>query len=305
MRPQALHGEPVVLRTADGTDLQGVVYAPQGSRRRAVLVAGGLCIPQRFYAPFATWLAQRGHLVLSFDLRGMGASRRPEHRHSLRGLDADMLTWARQDFPAAVQALSDRAGGEPVALIGHSLGAHHAAMTDAATQERIDTVVSVAAGSGYWRDWAAPSRRLAPLMLHLAAPLLTPLLGYFPGKALRMVGDLPGPAMRQWTRWCRHPGFAWGAEPQQVLPSLQSARFRIEAFSFTDDDAMTENCTRKLLEAMPHARSRLQVIQPADVGLPAIGHVGAFRREASQALWPLLEQAMDEGAGQPHLEVLM
>jgi len=93
----------------------------------------------------------------------MGASRRPEHRHSLRGLDADMLTWARQDFPAAVQALSDRAGGEPVVLIGHSLGAHHAAMTDAATQARIDTVVSVAAGSGYWRDWAAPSRRLAPL----------------------------------------------------------------------------------------------------------------------------------------------
>jgi len=222
----------------------------------------------------------------------MGASRRPEHRHSLRGLDADMLTWARQDFSAAVQALSDRAGGEPVVLIGHSLGAHHAAMTDAATQERIDTVVSVAAGSGYWRDWAAPSRRLAPLMLHLAAPLLTPLLGYFPGKALRMVGDLPGPAMRHWTRWCRHPGFAWGAEPLQVLPSLQSAHFRIEAFSFTDDDAMTENCTRKLLEAMPHAKSRLHVIQPAAVGLPAIGHVGAFRREASQALWPLLERAM-------------
>ena len=83
-----------------------------------------------------------------------------------------------------------------------------------------------------------------------------------------------------------------GAEPQQVLPSLQSARFRIEAFSFTDDDAMTENCTRKLLEAMPHAKSRLHVIQPAAVGLPAIGHVGAFRREASQALWPLLERAM-------------
>jgi predicted alpha/beta hydrolase len=90
-------------------------------------------------------------------------------------------------------------------------------------------------------------------MLHLAAPVLTPLLGYFPGKALRMVGDLPAPAMRQWTRWCRHPGFAWGAEPDLVMPALQSARFRIEAFSFTDDDAMTEGCTRKLLAAMPNA----------------------------------------------------
>ena len=156
------------------------------------------------------------------------------------------------------------------------------------------TVVSVAAGAGYWWDWAAPSRRLAPLMLHLAAPLLTPLLGYFPGKALRMVGDLPGPAMRQWTRWCRHPEFAWGAEPDLVRPSLQSARFRIEAFSFTDDDAMTENCTRKLLAAMPNVRSNLQVIEPQTLGLPTIGHIGAFRPQASRSLWPLLEQAMGD-----------
>jgi predicted alpha/beta hydrolase len=295
MKPQAAGGEPVELRTADGTDLQGVLYRPTGQHRRAVLVAGGLGIPQRFYAPFATWLAQRGHLVMTFDLRGMGASRRPEHRRSLRGLDADMLTWARQDFPAAVQALSDMVNGEPIALIGHSLGAHHAVMTDAHTQTRIETLVSVAAGSGYWRDWAAPSRRVAPLMLHLAAPLLTPLLGYFPGKALRMVGDLPGPAMRQWTRWCRHPGFAWGAEPDLVQPGLQSARFRIEAFSFTDDDAMTENCTRQLLAATPNAPSKLIVVKPGDRGLARIGHTGAFRREAADVLWPMFEAAVLNG----------
>lgn len=291
MTPQATGSQPVELRTADGTDLQGVLYRPTAQHRRAVLVAGGLGIPQRFYAPFATWLAQRGHLVMTLDLRGMGASRRPEHRRSLRGLDADMLTWARQDFPAAVQALSDMVNEDSIVLIGHSLGAHHAVMTDADTQARIETLVSVAAGSGYWRDWAAPSRRLAPLMLHLAAPLLTPLLGYFPGKALRMVGDLPGPAMRQWTRWCRNPDFAWGAEPDLVQPSLQSARFRIEAFSFTDDDAMTENCTRQLLAATPNAPSTVMVVKPDDVGLARIGHTGAFRREVAEALWPMFEQA--------------
>jgi predicted alpha/beta hydrolase len=284
--------EPVEFRTADGTDLQGVLYRPKGQHRRAVLVAGGLGIPQRFYTPFAAWLAQRGHLVMTFDLRGMGASRRPEHRRSLRGLDADMLTWARQDFPAAVRAVSDIANGDSIVVIGHSLGAHHAVMTDSEMQARIETLVSVAAGSGYWRDWAAPSRRLAPLMLHLAAPLLTPLLGYFPGKALRMVGDLPGPAMRQWTRWCRHPGFAWGAEPDLVQPNLLSARFRIEAFSFTDDDAMTETCTRKLLAALPNASATLHVIEPTQVGLSSIGHVGAFRRQASDMLWPIFEQAL-------------
>jgi len=255
---------------------------------RPVLISGGLGIPQRFYLPFARWLAGRGYLVMTFDLRGMGESRRPEHRRSLRGLQADMLTWARQDFTAAVARLHGIAQGAPIAVVGHSLGMHHAAMTDAATQRRIDLVVSVAAGSGYWRDWAAPSRRLAPLMLHLAAPVLTPVLGYFPGKALRMVGDLPGPAMRQWTRWCRHPGFAWGAQPELILPSLHSARFKVEAFSFTDDDAMSETCTRKLMAALPNARASIRVVAPADVGLKSIGHVGAFRTSAAEHLWPLL-----------------
>lgn len=54
---------------------------------------------------------------------------------------------------------------------------------------------------------------------------------------------------------------------------------------------MTENCTRKLLDAMPRAQSNLHVIEPQALGLSAIGHVGAFRPQASHALWPLLEQA--------------
>ncbi|MFZ4649855.1 MAG: alpha/beta fold hydrolase [Rubrivivax sp.] len=284
------------LRTADGTALQARVYRPSARTGRHVLISGGLGIPQRFYAPFAEWLAARGHGVMTFDLRGMGDSRRPEHRRSLRGLQADMLTWARQDFAAAVAWLHATAEGAPVAVVGHSLGMHHAAMTDEPTQQRIDRVVSVAAGSGYWRDWSAPSRTLAPLMLHLAVPLLTPLLGYFPGKTLRMVGDLPGPAVQQWTRWCRHPGFAWGAQPELILPSLHSARFRVDAFSFTDDDAMSETCTRKLMAALPHAQVSLRVVSPAEVGLKAIGHIGAFRATAAERLWPLMAASLDFGS---------
>lgn len=191
-----------------------------------------------------------------------------------------------------MRALSDRSGAEPIALVGHSLGLHHAAMTDAATQARLRVAVSVAAGSGYWRDWAPPAQRLAPLMLHLAEPLLTPLLGYFPGRQLGMVGDLPGSAARQWMHWCRHPDFAWGAQPDLVLDSLRSARFLIRAFSFTDDDAMTEECTRKLLAAMAHAPAVVQVVSPADVGMQAIGHVGPFRRSAEPLLWPRMESAL-------------
>jgi predicted alpha/beta hydrolase len=277
--------ESINFAAADGTPLVGTLYRGSGGAEPAVLVAGALGLPQRLYAPFAQWLAARGRTVMSFDLRGMGASRRPEHRRSLRGLQGDMLTWAQQDFAAAVQHLSQLQGGQAVVVVGHSLGLHHAGMTTLATQARIARAVGVASGSGYWRDWAAPSRRLAPLMFHLAGPLATALFGYFPGRRLGMVADLPAGVMRQWSRWCRHPGFAWGAEPERVLPSLQAARFPITAFSFTDDEAMTENCTRQLLAAFSQAPSELIRIAPAELGLQSIGHLGAFK-PACASLWP-------------------
>jgi predicted alpha/beta hydrolase len=284
-------GEPFDFHAADGTALAGVRYGHAGP---PVLMAGALAVPQRFYAAFCSWLAARGFQVLSFDPRGIGASL----RDSLREVRGDMLTWARQDFAAAVRLLAQGQQEGPVRVVGHSLGVHHAAMTDAATQALIGHVVSVAAGAGYWRDWAPASRRAAPLMLHLAGPLLTPLFGHFPGRRLGMVGNLPAGVMRQWSRWCRHPGFAWGAEPDAVRPSLASARFRITALAFGDDQTMTEACTRQLLAALPQAPSTLRLLQPAEVGLARIGHLGAFRPENGAALWPLLAQALEQRAAQ-------
>ena len=144
-------------------------------------------------------------------------------------------------------------------------------MGEAATQPRVAQAVGVAgvaggagywrrplppaAAAGYWYDSAAPSRRRAPRLLHVAGPLLTPLFGYCPGRRLGIVGDLPAGVTRQWgrwgrwcswcrwCRWCRHPDFAWGAEPALLRPSLDGVRFRVAAISFGDDEAMTKHCT--------------------------------------------------------------
>ena len=239
---QATDSQILPITTADGYHLNGTLFGAPRGHHAPILIAGGLGINQRFYQAFAQWLALHGHTVLTFDLRGMGASRPPGI--SLRSVQADMLTWAQQDFAAAVQTLCTVTGAQQATVIGHSLGAHHPAMTGPAAQARIHKLLSVAAGAGYWRDWAAPSRNKAPLMLHLAGPLLTPVWGYFPGKRLGMVGDLPAGVMRQWSRWCRHPQFAWGAEPDKLLGVLQAARYPIHALSFADDEALTLDCTR-------------------------------------------------------------
>jgi predicted alpha/beta hydrolase len=283
------------LLAADGQRLAAVLYRPTSPQaaqqhQHVVLVAGALGVPQRFYASFCRWLAERGHIAMSFDLRGIGASLGPGQ--SLRSVNADMLLWARQDFTAAVKGLCEQAGVAQVSVIGHSLGAHHAAMGTPDAQLRIAKLVSIAAGAGHWREWATPTRRLAPVLFYAAMPLLTPLFGYFPGQRLKMIGNLPAGVVWQFSQWCRHPEFAWGAEPEKVKPSLDAAKFPIHAIGFSDDETMTTSGIRKLLAVLPHAPHELESITPEQMGVARIGHTGAFRQAMQHKLWPHIEKCL-------------
>ena len=277
----------IEFTTADGTVLSGTLF--EGDvvpGALPVLIGSALAVNQRYYAAFAQWLSDQGRSVMTFDVRGLGASLKPGC--SVRNVKGDMLTWAQQDFAAAVRTLCVHAGANQVNVIGHSLGSHHPAMSLPTTQAQVAKLVSVAAGSGYWREWSAPSRKLAPLLLHVAVPMLTPLFGYFPGKRLGMVGDLPKGVINQWAGWCRHPDFAWGAQPELIRPLMLAARYPISAVSFSDDEAMSVTATEKYLTALPNAPSTMELLTPEQMGAKRIGHLGAFRREMQATLWPYL-----------------
>src|SRR4051812_22017297 len=106
----------VRLAAADGRSVAARFFTPPNDPVGAVLVAPAMGAQQRYYAPFARWLAAEGYLVATFDYRGVGESRdRP-----LRGFDADILDWARLDCGAVLDALAARAPGVPLHWVGHS-----------------------------------------------------------------------------------------------------------------------------------------------------------------------------------------
>src|SRR5439155_18921471 len=146
--------------------------------------------------PFAEWLAGQGFLVATFDYRGTGLSRPRE----LRGFRTDIFEWGRLDCAAMIDAVAARAPGKPLYWIGHSLGGQILAFVPNAS--RLAKAVTVATGSGYWRENSASIRPLAWWLWYVVAPLALAVCGYFPGRRLRKVGDLPGDVMRQWRRWC-------------------------------------------------------------------------------------------------------
>lgn len=265
----------VALTTADMTPIAARFYTPSIAARGAVVIVPAMGVPQSFYAPLATWLAREGYHTVTFDYRGMGKSR----RGPLSAVDADIITWAEQDTAAVLRALAVRAPSLPITWIGHSLGGQIVPFVQ--EHYAVSKVITVATGSGYWRENAAALRRRVWILWWLAVPLATPLFGYFPGKALGMVGDLPRGVARQWRAWCLDPEYA-GTEHRARFEAVATP---ITAISFTDDEMMSDANTSKLHALYSRAPRKMLRLSPGDAGIKRIGHFGFFRPEMREPLW--------------------
>ena len=268
----------VDLRSTGGAVIAARFHEPPARPVGAVVIGGAMGVKQDYYDAFAQWLATQGFLVASFDYRGMGDSQ----RGPLKSLKADLFDWA-DDFDAVIDETTKRSGDVPLYIVGHSLGAQLPGMLR--NRDRIAGLVSVAAGSGYWRDNAPPLKRIVLYFWYVLVPLATPLFGYFPGKKLRKVGDLPAGVIMQWRKWCLNPRYHVGAEGRMLREKFESARFPLVALSITDDELMTERGTHVLVDCYANAPRRVERIAPQEVQVRRIGHFGFFRDQFQSTLW--------------------
>lgn len=268
-----------LITAADGQRLAATFYPAQVTPHGTVLIVSAMGVTQSYYAPFAEWLAREGFYAATFDFRGIGASR----RGSLRGFRADILDWARLDCAAMVDALAARVPDVPLYWIGHSLGGQVLAFVP--NRERIAKAITVATGSGYWRENAPPLRRYVWWLWYVAAPVAIAVCGYFPGRRLRKVGDLPAEVMRQWRRWCLNPEYAVGVEGPSVRAAYAAVHTPIVSLSFTDDEYMSARNIESIHGFYVNAPRTMKRIAPHDIGVRRIGHFGFFRGGFEQSLW--------------------
>jgi predicted alpha/beta hydrolase len=267
------------VAASDGTLLAARFFEPAGAARGAVLIVPAMGTPQDYYQPFAEWLAAQGYLSATFDYRGTGLSR----TGALRGFKASIFDWAELDCAAMVDALAARAGNAPLYWIGHSLGGQILALVP--NRQRIAKAITVATGSGYWLE-NVPALRLKVWWLwFFIVPLALRLFGYFPGKALRKVGDLPRDVMAQWRRWCLDKDYAVGAEGERIRAQYASVRMPIVSLSFADDEMMSLRNTESIHAFYSGAPRTMRRIAPRDIGVPRIGHFGFFRARFEHSLW--------------------
>ena len=266
------------------------VYEPAGAARASVVIGGAMGVRQSFYEAFARWMAQQGFRVTTFDYRGHGDSL----HGAMRDVNADLFDWA-QDYEAVISAAKAALPMQPLYLLGHSLGAQLPGLLRKPGQ--VDGLLSVAAGSGYWRDNAPKLRRVVPYFWWVLVPLATRLCGYFPGRALKKVGDLPAGVILQWRRWCLHPAYSVGAEGPDVAQSYGAVRFPVLALSMADDELMTLRGTHNLVNLYANTERRVESISPAELKVRRLGQFGFFRAKFRQSLWPRAVAALAQLGG--------
>lgn len=270
-------GERVALVAADGYALTALRYAAPGRLLANLIVAGATAVPQGFYRRFAEFAASRGYETMTLDYRGIGLSA----PLTLRGFRMDYGDWGRFDLAAAVESV--RGSGQPLYVIGHSYGGH--AFGFLPNHAHVRAFYTFGTGAG-WHGWMPARERVRVLMLwHVLGPLLTTASGYLSWSRLGMGEDLPLDFYRQWKQWCRFPNFFFGDPAMhQVAQGFARVRTRMMAANAIDDRWSPPASRDAFITGYRNAVRETLDIDPARVGLPAIGHMGYFRPGAVR-LW--------------------
>jgi len=290
----------ILIPAADGYLLGATIYGAHENGRSAsvVIVNCATGVKASYYSRYARFLASHGHIAITYDYRGIGASRHA----SLRKFKASKFDWGSKDFDGVLQWAVRKFPSAKIAVVGHSIGG--AVPGFSASNSRIDRMLTVGAQFAYWKDYALRARYSMFFKWHVFMPLVTLLLGYFPGRRLGWLEDLPAGVAYEWAfrkatlgetppGQVDLPGAGRGAtEPTRYFPAL---RCPMLAYSITDDPYGTPAAVLRLLAYYTGCDRSHVVVRPAELHLSEIGHFAFFHERFRDTLWRETLAWLDDG----------
>lgn len=290
----------VLIPAADGYSLGATIYgADKGDLASKVAIINcATGVKASYYSRYARFLAAHGHIAITYDYRGIGASR-PE---SLRKFEASKFDWGNKDFEGVLNWAAREFPRALIAVVGHSIGGVVPGFS--ASNSRIDRMLTVGAQFAYWKDYALRARYAMFLKWHIFMPAATRLLGYFPGRRLGWLEDLPAGVAYEWAFRKAALGGKTGrqaggheprhgaADPARYFPSL---RCPMLAYSVTDDPYATPAAVLRLLAYYTGCERSHVVVRPDELQLPEIGHFAFFHERFRDSLWRETLTWLDSG----------
>jgi len=270
----------IELTCTDGVRLGGHIWEARGACAGSVVVNPATGVLARYYHRYAEFLTEQGFDVLTYDYRGIGASR-PE---KLRGCPYRWRDWGEFDFDVAVRMLRERNPDKALNVVGHSIGGFLPGLAESAPA--IDRLLAVGAQFAYWPDYARHRRLGLFLKWHVAMPTITGICGFFPGRRLGLLEDLPAGVANEWSFRRSRMELSYPRHQRlDVLRRFASVRAAILSIAADDDEYATPSAVRRGLEYYCNALKTAVRLGASDLPVGPRGHFGLFHASHQNGFW--------------------
>lgn len=275
--------EAVRIACSDGYRLGGHYF--NRTRRSAagegvVILNPATGVLARYYHRYAAFLAEHGFDVLTYDYRGIGLS----SPASIRKFAVRWRDWGALDCQAAIGFAHSRSAGAPLMLVGHSFGG--VAPGYAADGYRLHRMLTIGAQFAWCGDYALRKRLQLILKWHVAMPVLSLACGYFPGRRLGWLEDLPRGVALDWAFRTPHlESVSLPEERRSALARFASVSAPILAIGISDDELGTPSALARTLDLYRGAQRCGVMLDPARLGFERIGHFDLFHDRHRSGFW--------------------
>jgi predicted alpha/beta hydrolase len=277
----AVNGIQTEIICSDGVKLGGHWWKVQGQHLLGtVIINPATGVLARYYHRYAAFLATHGFDVLTYDYRGIGLSR----TGSLRGKRYSWRDWGERDFDAAIRHAMRWEPSSPILVVGHSVGGFLPGYAENAP--KVYRMLTVGAQHAYWPDYQSAHRLGLLLKWHVVMPALTAALGYFPGRLLGWLEDLPSGVVWDWSfGGSRFERRLDDHHRQKILERFATMGASILALSVSDDDFATRPAMSRVLDYYVTAGVTKVMLEPHDLGFDKVGHFDLFHARHASSFW--------------------
>ncbi|MGB2742019.1 MAG: alpha/beta fold hydrolase [Cognaticolwellia sp.] len=264
---------------ADKFTLAATIYSPKKSLKGAVLIGPATGIKRQFYANFATFLAEAGYGVITFDNRGIGESLLSDIKNS----DASLQCWGEKDMPAVLDQLKATFPDTHYHLIGHSAGGQLVGLMHNAMD--LTSIFNFASSSGKLKNMTLSYLFKAQFFMNFFIPLSNTLFGHTKSQWIGMGEPLPKGVAQQWREWCNGEGYVKTAFGKTIHRHLYDELSIPSMWVNAVDDEIAINANvEDMLMVFTKSNAERLILSPNDYALDEIGHMKFFSRK-SQVLW--------------------
>jgi predicted alpha/beta hydrolase len=288
-----VHRTELTVPADDRYRLAATLFASSATAANApiTIIAGATGVPRTYYARFATYLAEHWRLALTFDYRGIGGSLTGPIRQS----PARFRDWGILDTPGILAWAAATYPGRPIHWVGQSYGGFATGL--AHNNHLVARQLGVSTMTADYRYITSPVERAKVAgLLFVAGPAIARACGYLPGW-INGGADLPKGVLLEWSAWVKTRGFLFGIADLPEQRHFKTLKAPLCLAFMEDDPWISRAGVECLAQSYTGATERtLWPVTVAESGAGSIGHIGFFRSEFKDTLWPKARAWLDQGS---------